>query len=142
VILAGNTYRAFELAPKFLAGIVNSTAPASKSGKNIRTKAVPAHGSIAGMPEIVGAFSRTELRLIIWLSVLAVIALLARPTFAQIPEPSDADWTTHNRTLQGDRYRYSPLKEITTANVKNLKPVATLLQKRGGCAPLSRSIDS
>jgi hypothetical protein len=36
---------------------------------------------------------------------------------------SDADRMTYNRTLQGDRY--SPLKEITTANVKNLNPVAT-----------------
>jgi glucose dehydrogenase len=65
--------------------------------------------------------------------------LLSGSTLAQIPEPSDGDWMTYNRTLQGDRY--SPLKEITTANVKNLKPVATLLQKRGGCAPLGRSID-
>ena len=61
--------------------------------------------------------------LIIWLSVLAAITLLTGSTLAQIPEMSDADWMTYNRTLQGDRY--SPLKEITTANVKNLKPVAT-----------------
>jgi alcohol dehydrogenase (cytochrome c) len=61
--------------------------------------------------------------LIIWLSVLAAITLLTGSTLAQIPEMSDADWITYNRTLQGDRY--SPLKEITTANVKYLKPVAT-----------------
>jgi hypothetical protein len=61
--------------------------------------------------------------LIIWLSVLAAITLLTGSTLAQIPEMSDADWITYNRTLQGDRY--SPLKEITIANVKNLKPVAT-----------------
>jgi len=61
--------------------------------------------------------------LIIWLSVLAAITLLTGSTLAQIPEMSDADWMTYNRTLQGDRY--SPLKEITTANVKDLKPVAT-----------------
>ena len=57
------------------------------------------------------------------LSVLAAFALLTGSTLAQIPEMSDANWMTYNRTLQGDRY--SPLKEITTANVKSLKPVAT-----------------
>jgi alcohol dehydrogenase (cytochrome c) len=61
--------------------------------------------------------------LIIGLSVLAAITLLTGSALAQIPEMSDADWMTYNRILQGDRY--SPLKEITTANVKNLKPVAT-----------------
>ena len=57
------------------------------------------------------------------LSVLAAIAFLTGSARAQIPEPSDADWITYNRTLQGDRY--SPLKEITTANIRNLKSIAT-----------------
>lgn len=61
--------------------------------------------------------------LFIWLSFLAAINLLTGPALAQMPEKSDGDWITYNRTLQGDRH--SPLKEITTANVKNLKPVAT-----------------
>ena len=61
--------------------------------------------------------------LVIWLSVLAAISLLTGSAAEQIPEMSDADWVTYNRTLQGDRY--SPLKEITTANVKNLKLIAT-----------------
>jgi alcohol dehydrogenase (cytochrome c) len=68
--------------------------------------------------------------LIICLSVLAAITLLTGSALAQIPERSDADWMTYNRTLQGDRY--SPLKEITAANVNNLKPLATFdTEERG-----------
>jgi len=67
------------------------------------------------LPSIVGAA--------IGLSVLAAITLLTGSVRAQIPELSDADWMTYNRNLQGDRY--SPLKEITTANIKDLRPTAT-----------------
>jgi alcohol dehydrogenase (cytochrome c) len=57
------------------------------------------------------------------LSVLAAITFLTGSIRAQAPQPSDGDWMTYNRTLQGDRY--SPLKEISIANVKNLKSIAT-----------------
>src|SRR5258705_9825418 len=59
----------------------------------------------------------------IGLSVLAAITLVTASVRARTSEMSDADWMTYNRNLQGDRY--SPLKEITTANVKALKPIAT-----------------
>lgn len=61
-----------------------------------------------------------------WFAVLTATAAVAdAPAVAQAPEPADrgADWMTYNRTLQGDRY--SPLKEITAANVRKLRPVAT-----------------
>jgi len=57
-----------------------------------------------------------------WLSVLAATTLLADAALAQTPQAA-GDWMTYNRTLRGDRY--SPLKEITAANVRKLKPVAT-----------------
>src|SRR5258706_2855949 len=59
----------------------------------------------------------------IGLSALAAITLVTASVRARTSEMSDADWMTYNRNLQGDRY--SPLKEITTANVKALKPIAT-----------------
>ena len=62
-------------------------------------------------------------KLAIGLSVLAAITLVTASVRARTSEMSDADWMTYNRNLQGDRY--SPLKEITTANVKALKPIAT-----------------
>jgi len=62
-------------------------------------------------------------KLAIGLSVLAAITLVTASIRARTSEMSDADWMTYNRNLQGDRY--SPLKEITTANVKALKPIAT-----------------
>lgn len=43
---------------------------------------------------------------------------------AQAPGgPPPAEWWTYNRTWQGDRY--SPLDQITTANVAGLRPVCT-----------------
>jgi hypothetical protein len=67
--------------------------------------------------------------LITWLFVLAAVTLLSCPANAQIP--ADADWISYNRTLQGDRY--SPLKEITTANARNwLSPEP----KTGSCTAL------
>ncbi len=62
-------------------------------------------------------------KLAIGLSVLAAITSVTASIRARTSEMSDADWMTYNRNLQGDRY--SPLKEITTANVKALKPIAT-----------------
>src|SRR5436190_11087298 len=50
--------------------------------------------------------------------LLAAAALL--PTLAQTPKTnSGADWPMYNRDLGGTRY--SPLTQITTANVSNLK---------------------
>jgi alcohol dehydrogenase (cytochrome c) len=57
------------------------------------------------------------------LAILATVTLFDGSTLAQTPAVSDSDWLTYNRTLEGDRY--SPLKEINTANVSQLKPVAT-----------------
>jgi alcohol dehydrogenase (cytochrome c) len=66
----------------------------------------------------------TERRgLVNWLALLAATTFLSGAAMAQASKGSDANWMTYNRTLQGDRY--SPLKEITAANVKDLKPVAT-----------------
>lgn len=53
------------------------------------------------------------------LSTAAVPALAQRDTSAVPP----ADWRTYNRTLEGDRY--SPLAQITAANVAQLRRVCT-----------------
>src|SRR5258705_1224361 len=74
------------------------------------------------LPSIVGAA--------IGLSVLAAITLLTGSVRAQIPELSDADWMTYNRNLQGDRY--SPLKEIATANIQDPKPTANFDNRDSG----------
>ena len=51
---------------------------------------------------------------------LPLIMLLALTTWAQT---ADGDWTTFNRTYAGERF--SPLKEITTANVGTLRTICT-----------------
>ena len=48
------------------------------------------------------------------------VALFALTAHAQT---ADGDWTTYNRTYSGERF--SPLKEITTANVGKLRTVCT-----------------
>lgn len=57
------------------------------------------------------------------LSGLTVIAALAAATTAHAASTPGADWLTFNGPLRATRF--SPLKEITTANVKRLKRVAT-----------------
>ena len=54
------------------------------------------------------------------MSGLLLVMLLAVTTWAQT---ADGDWTTYNRTYAGERF--SPLKEITTANVGTLRTVCT-----------------
>ncbi len=49
---------------------------------------------------------------------LAALAACAEAVSAAPPAPQSADWPAYNRTLAGDRY--SPLAEITTANVGRL----------------------
>lgn len=51
--------------------------------------------------------------------VLAAFAVSAGVASAAAPDGPAADWPTYNRTLAGDRY--SPLAEITTANVGQLR---------------------
>jgi len=51
---------------------------------------------------------------------IALVMLLALTTYAQT---SDGDWTTYNRTYADERF--SPLKEITTANLGQLRTVCT-----------------
>ena len=51
---------------------------------------------------------------------LTLVTLLALTTSAQT---ADGDWTTYNRTYAGERF--SPLKEITTANVGALRTICT-----------------
>lgn len=51
---------------------------------------------------------------------LPLIMLFALTTPAQ---SADGDWATYNRTYAGERF--SPLKEITTANVETLRSVCT-----------------
>lgn len=51
---------------------------------------------------------------------IALVMLLALTTYAQT---SDRDWTTYNRTYAGERF--SPLMEITRANVGRLRTVCT-----------------
>ena len=51
---------------------------------------------------------------------IALVMLFALTTYAQT---SDGDWTTYNRTYAGERF--SPLKQITTANVGQLRTVCT-----------------
>lgn len=50
-----------------------------------------------------------------------VFLLLVPAQAAQ--SPGEGDWITYNGSLSGDRY--SPLREITTANVGRLRPVCT-----------------
>src|SRR3954451_12913128 len=54
------------------------------------------------------------------LAVPAALIALASAALAQTPA---GDWATYNRTLWGDRY--SPLAEISPANVHRLRPVGT-----------------
>src|SRR5262245_66429554 len=69
--------------------------------------------------------------------VLAAAAML--PTMAQTPRSNPgADWPMYNRDLGGTRY--SPLTQITTANVSNLKMawsyrLSNAPAGRGGAAP-------
>ena len=51
---------------------------------------------------------------------LVMVMLFALTTNAQT---AGGDWTTSNRTYAGERF--SPLKEITTANVGALRTVCT-----------------
>src|SRR5512138_978716 len=55
-------------------------------------------------------------------SVAAVVISLAHVS-AQRRSASTDDWPTYNRTHAGDRF--SPLTDITTANVARLRPVCT-----------------
>jgi PQQ-dependent dehydrogenase (methanol/ethanol family) len=57
--------------------------------------------------------------------ILGATAALASGVHAQTPhaQTPDGDWTTFNRTYGGERF--SPLKEITTDNVGELRPVCT-----------------
>jgi len=57
---------------------------------------------------------------------IGVLLLLAAPAFGQVPyerilnaDKEPGNWLTYSRNYQG--HRYSPLGEITTANVKSLK---------------------
>lgn len=50
-------------------------------------------------------------------SLFLLVNIHYGPLFAQ-NEPSAADWPGYNRTYNGDRY--SPLKQITTANVSKM----------------------
>src|SRR5215831_13376698 len=52
--------------------------------------------------------------------ILIVAAAAMLPLFAQAPKPAPgADWPMYNRDLAGTRY--SPLTQINTVNVANLK---------------------
>jgi alcohol dehydrogenase (cytochrome c) len=57
---------------------------------------------------------------------IGVLLLLAAPAFGQVPyerilnaDKEPGNWLTYSRNYQG--HRYSPLGEITTANVRSLK---------------------
>src|SRR5262249_8906158 len=65
--------------------------------------------------------------------ILAAAALL--PTLAQTPKPNtSADWPMYNRDLGGTRY--SPLTQIDTTNVSNLKQAWSYRLSAGrGAAP-------
>jgi len=60
-----------------------------------------------------------------WLSSIIVLSACASPaTLGSPPAPPPAnvgDWPSYNRTLAGDRF--SPLAEITTANVAQLRTI-------------------
>src|SRR5690349_6308483 len=53
---------------------------------------------------------------------IAAVVVLSHVS-AQGPTTSAADWPTYNRTYAGDRF--SPLTDITTANVARLRPLCT-----------------
>jgi alcohol dehydrogenase (cytochrome c) len=53
----------------------------------------------------------------------SAVVLVLPQVFAQGPTTSAADWPTYNRTYAGDRF--SPLTDITTANVARLRQVCT-----------------
>ena len=52
----------------------------------------------------------------------AGVFLLLMPAQAA-QSPGEGDWITYNGSLSGDRY--SPLREVTPANVGRLRPVCT-----------------
>jgi len=57
---------------------------------------------------------------------LAFVSLHTGAAYAQAARRDDkagADWLTYNRTYEGDRY--SPLAQLTTANVARLRPVCS-----------------
>jgi hypothetical protein len=62
-----------------------------------------------------------------WVSGLVVlsacVALALAGAQATAPAPSPGDWPSYNRTLAGERY--SPLAEITTANVARLRTICS-----------------
>jgi len=53
----------------------------------------------------------------------ALVLVGFAPLSAQSPASTANDWPTYNRTYAGDRY--SPLTDITTANVARLRQVCT-----------------
>jgi alcohol dehydrogenase (cytochrome c) len=64
-----------------------------------------------------------------WLAAAAIAVCASMPMIraqsrtARAAADEAGDWPTYNRTLMGDRF--SPLNEITTANVAGLRPVCT-----------------
>ena len=54
---------------------------------------------------------------------ISLVVLGLAHVSAQRRAASADDWPTYNRTYAGDRF--SPLTEITTANVARLQPVCT-----------------
>ena len=67
------------------------------------------------------ALRRCSLFLTVLLSACVQDATQPQPRKTLQPPIADDGWPTYNRTLDGQRY--SPLKEITTANVARLQPV-------------------
>ena len=55
--------------------------------------------------------------------VVLALSLPICSASSQVASGADADWTTYNRTYAGDRY--SPLRQITTANVARLRRVCS-----------------
>jgi glucose dehydrogenase len=68
------------------------------------------------------------------LGVLAAAVSTASLLIAQAPGSAPGDWPLYNRDLAGTRY--SPLKEITTANVAKLAPAWSYTLQSSGGGPL------
>ena len=79
--------------------------------------------------EVSMALRRCSLFLTVLLSACVQDAT-QQPRKTQPPPIADDGWPTYNRTLDGQRY--SPLKEITAANVARLQPVCEFVMGEEG----------
>src|SRR5262245_1218793 len=58
------------------------------------------------------------------MTIVTITAIVLTASIGQAAGPADTDWMSYNRTVNGQRY--SPLDQITMANVASLTEVCRL----------------